>query len=65
MQMSRKFDGKKFMWDGNEYNTEEDARKKEEQYSKDGFEVRVFKEGEKWYVFTRRVVKEVKIEGSS
>jgi hypothetical protein len=63
MQLSRKIKGKKFMWDGNEYTSEEEAKAKAENYSKDGFETELINEDGKYYVFTRRIVKEVKIEG--
>ncbi len=62
MDLSRIFDGKKFMWDGVEYQTEKEAKEKAENYQKENFEVQVFKEKEKFYVFTRRVVTEVVIQ---
>ncbi len=62
MDLSRVFEGKKFMWDGVEYQTEKEAKEKAENYQKENFEVQVFKEKEKFYVFTRRVVTEVVIQ---
>jgi len=56
------FNGKKFMWDGVNYPNEEKALEKMEKYKRDGFEVEVFEEAEKTYLYTRRVVKEVIIE---
>jgi hypothetical protein len=52
-------DGKKFMWDGQPYNTQEEASRAEESYHSDGFEVRMAEEGGKFLVYTRRAVKEV------
>ena len=48
--------GKKFMWDGAQYLTREDARQAMETYKKDGFEVHLFLEEEKFLVYTRRLV---------
>ncbi len=61
MNLSKVFEGKKFMWDGEEYKDEKEAKEKAEAYSKDGFEVQIYEENGKYYVFTRRVVKEIKI----
>ena len=52
-------DGKKFMWDGRRYATREEALTVREACQNDGFEVRVVEEGEKFLVYTRRVVKGV------
>jgi len=54
--------GKKFMWDGIEYPAKEQALKNMEKYKNDAFEVEMHEEGEKSYLYTRRVVKEVVIE---
>lgn len=62
MNLSKIFDGKKFMWDGGEYKDEKEANEILNKYKNDGFEVYLYKENEKFYVFTRREVKEVKIE---
>lgn len=56
MDLSRLFDGRKFMWDGAEYDSETEIQNKEEHYRSLGFEVRSLAEGGKYYVFTRRVV---------
>jgi hypothetical protein len=56
MDLSRLFDGRKFMWDGTEYGSETDSHKKEEHYLSLGFEVRSLAEEGKYYLFTRRVV---------
>jgi hypothetical protein len=56
MELARLFDGRKFMWDGKEYNGEVESRNKEEHYRSLGFEVRSLVDDGKHYVFTRRVV---------
>jgi hypothetical protein len=53
---SREVAGKKFMWDGAAYVTKDDARQAMEAYKKDGFEVHLFLEGDKYLVYTRRLV---------
>lgn len=64
MDLARKFDGKKFMWDGDTYSDEDKAREVMKKYEADGFETRLVKEGSNFYVFSRRVVKEVVVEGT-
>ncbi len=59
---SEKFDGMKFMQNGLVYDAREDAEKAMESYRKDGFDVRLLEEGGKFLVFSRRVVKEVKVD---
>ncbi|MBC8175060.1 MAG: hypothetical protein H8E82_05320 [Candidatus Marinimicrobia bacterium] len=56
-------DGKKFMWDGEDYESESAAKENASKYSKDGFETKLIEEGGKSSVFTRRVVTEVVVEG--
>ncbi len=62
--VSRKVDGRKFMWDGTDYGSEADANAAAEKYRTDGFEA-VVVAGDKFHVYTRRVVTEVKVEGGS
>jgi hypothetical protein len=52
----------KFMQDGKVYSSKADAEKAMESYRNDGFDVRLLEEGGKFLVFSRRVVKEVKVE---
>ncbi|ADJ26034.1 hypothetical protein Dehly_0728 [Dehalogenimonas lykanthroporepellens BL-DC-9] len=61
MDLARYFDNRKFMWDGVVYETEAESKKQEQQYSADGFDVKAFCEDDKYYLFTRRVVKEVSV----
>ncbi len=51
-------DGKKFIWDGNEYG-EEKAQRVSDDYRKNNFETRLIKDKGKNLVYTRRVVKEI------
>ena len=60
----RLFDGRKYMWDGVEYETEEQAASARDSYAADGFHVEVWLEEGKAYVYTRREVKEAAIEQS-
>lgn len=59
---AEKFDGMKFMQDGLVYGAKEDAEKAMESYKSQGFEVRLLEEGGKFLVFSRRVVREVKVQ---
>ncbi len=63
MPVARIIDGKKFMWDGSEFAEAEEARRIAENYESTGFESQVVEEGGKFYVFTRKVVTEIKVEG--
>lgn len=63
MEMSKIINGKKFMWDGAEYPDKKAAGEIAQKYKNDGFEVEITEEEKKFYVFTRRVVKEVIVEG--
>jgi hypothetical protein len=60
---ARIFDGMKFMWDGREYDSTEEAQKVRAEYEKERFEVHVVEEDGKIHVYTRRVVAEVVVEG--
>ncbi len=48
-------EGKKFMWDGEEYPSESAARENMQKYAEDGFETKLEREGGKFLVYTRRV----------
>ncbi len=56
-------DGKKFMWDGEDYESESAAKENVSKYRKDGFEAKLIDEDGKYIVYTRRVVTEVVVEG--
>jgi len=59
---SEKFDRMKFMQDGQTYDSKADAEKAMESYANAGFDVRLLEEGGKFLVFSRRLMKEVKVE---
>lgn len=63
MELARIFNGKKFMWDGRVYTDEEERREIAQKYKDDGFEVELVEEENQYFLFTRRVVKEVVVEG--
>ena len=64
MDLARVFNGKKYMWDGRIYETKQDMKKTAEEYEKENFEFEEVEEEGKYYLFTRRVVTEVVVEGS-
>jgi len=57
-------DGKKFIWDGVDYTSGEEASEKMQKYKNDGFEVEASEEDGKTYLYTRRVVKEVIVQNA-
>ncbi len=58
----RFFEGKKFLWDGEEYSDKGKAGTMEEQYVENGFEVQSCSEDGNVLLYTRRVVTEVVVE---
>ncbi len=54
-------DGKKFMWNGQLYDTRDEASRAGESYRNDGFEVQMVEENGKFLVYTRRTVKQVAV----
>jgi len=65
VELSRRFGGKKFMWDGNTHSTEEQAWQKAREYQERGFQVELVAEhdsDDRFYLFTRREVKESVVE---
>jgi len=63
MENVKTIDGKKFMWDGQPYNSKVKAQEVISNYEKGKFETRLIKEEDKYLVYTRRVVTEVVVEG--
>jgi hypothetical protein len=63
MELARTFNGKKFMWDGKVYTDEKERRGISQKYKDDGFEVELVEEENQYFLFTRRVVTEVVVEG--
>jgi hypothetical protein len=62
MPKARFFEGKKFMWDGQEYDSEEKAGSVEKEYAEKGFEVQSCSEDGKVLLYTRRVVTEIVLD---
>lgn len=62
-QSMRFFDRRKFMWDGEAYESRAAAEAKKADYETQGFETQLLEEEGKALVYTRRVVKEIVIEG--
>jgi len=60
---SKVIDGKKFMWDGGVYESEKDAQEVKQKYENDGFEVELIQEENQCFLYTRRVVTEIVLEG--
>lgn len=65
MIKAKQIDGKKFMWDGNTYENEEEAKNAEKSYSEEGFETRIVQDDGKYEVYSRRIVTEVVVEGEA
>jgi hypothetical protein len=61
--ISKLFDGKKFMWDGLEYATADEAKTVASGYNQNGFETRIDAEDAKHFVYSRKEVKEVVVSG--
>ena len=61
-EQARFFDGRKFMWDGEEYDDQEKAGSVEKEYAEKGFEVQSVCENGKVYLYTRRVVTEIVLD---
>ncbi len=51
------------MWDGKVYADEKERREVSQKYKDDGFEVELVEEGGEYFLFTRRVITEVVVEG--
>jgi hypothetical protein len=63
--LAKKFDGKKYMWDGKEYSDEKSAEEAAGKYKETNFEVEVVQESDSYLVYTRRVAEEVVVEGEA
>jgi len=54
--LAKKVEGKKFMWDGGTYDDPGQTRQVMEDYAKEGFEVQMFKEEGRRFIYSRRPV---------
>jgi hypothetical protein len=61
--LSKLVDGKKYMWDGETYESEEQANEVKQKYEDDNFEVQLIQEENQHFVYSRRVVTEIVLEG--
>lgn len=61
--LSKIIDGKKFMWDGEVYESEKAAQEVKKKYEEDNFDVELIQEDNKHFLYTRRVVTEIVLEG--
>ncbi len=60
---SKIINGKKFMWDGVTYDSEDAALETKKKYQGDKFEVELIKEDQQPLLYTRRMVTEIVLEG--
>ena len=58
-------EGDKYMWDGAEYASDDEAKAKAGAYEIDGFETQIVAEENKFLVYTRRVVTEIVLDGEA
>ncbi len=65
MQLARIIDGKKFMWDKGSYSTEAEANEKIKKYEREGFETQLVEDGGKYFIYSRRIVTEIVLEGEA
>ena len=63
--ISKIINGKKFMWDGVVYESKKEAEDTMQKYKNDEFEVDLIEEEGKHLLYTRRVVKEIVVEGEA
>ncbi len=64
-ELAKYVDKDKYMWDGAIYETEEEAKKKKSEYEENDFQVQLFEQEGKYLLYTRRVVKEIVLEGEA
>jgi len=61
--ISKLIDGKKFMWDGVVYESEKEAQEVKKKYEENNFEVELIQEENQYFLYSRRVVTEIVLEG--
>jgi hypothetical protein len=54
--------GKKFMWDGVLYESENEAQDVKQKYENDDFEVELIEEEKQHFLYTRKVVTEIVLD---
>lgn len=65
MQLARIINGKKYMWDKGIYSTEAEANEKIKKYEKEGFETHLVEDERKYFIYSRRIVTEIVLEGDA
>lgn len=65
MQLAKIIDGKKYMWDKGSYSTEAEANEKIKNYKKEGFEIQLVEDGGRYFIYSRRIVTEIVLEGDA
>jgi hypothetical protein len=55
ISLAQKIDGKKFMWDGVNYESRDAAQQAMEAYEQDGFDVELIEAEDQFLVYSRRV----------
>jgi hypothetical protein len=55
LPLALKVRGKKYLWDGNIYNSENEAVEICKSYEKDGFEIHMFEQENEYLVYSRRI----------
>ena len=63
MDIFKIVDGKKYMWDGEDYESEAAARENVSKYNSDGFDTKLIEENGTYGVYTRRMVTDIVVEG--
>ena len=61
--ISKLVDGKKYVWDGEVYESEAQAQEVKKKYEDDEFEVQLIQDEGTYLVYSRRVVTEIVLEG--
>jgi hypothetical protein len=62
-EQARLIDGRKFMWDGEEYDSENKAKDAQKQYEENGFEVELCRDDNgNVLLYSRRIVTDIVVE---
>ena len=65
MDLARRFEGKKFMWDGQTYAGDAQAGEVRRKYETEGYQTKMVTEDGSTFVFSRKEIKEIVIEGKN
>lgn len=64
MDLARVINSRKYMWDGATLEDKAQAEETKKKYKEDKFEAEIVEEDGKYFLFTRRLVEEVVVDGS-